>query len=247
MQSKKNQGENEIDLLEILYVLLRKWFIILFFAVLIGAGAFAVSKFLIIPEYESTSELFVLTKTTSITSLSDIEMGASLTSDYVEVVMERPIIEQVITNLKLTNETYESLSKNIRVSNPTDTRLLRITVTDTDPERAKSIADEMADVSRGFIAEKMDQSAPSVTHYGYSDGEKTSPDNAKNTVIGALFGAILAMAIITVSYLTNDTIVTADDVEKKLGMTVLGSIPMDEEEYDGGRKRSKSKKGKKRR
>jgi hypothetical protein len=44
------------------------------------------------------------------------------------------------------------------------------------------------------------------------------------------------MAIIVISYLTNDTIVTADDIEKKLGMTLLGTIPLDEEEYDGGKK-----------
>jgi capsular polysaccharide biosynthesis protein len=237
MQNNKNQDEMEIDLLELFYVLLGRWLVILLSTVLVGACAFVISYFLITPKYESTSELFVLSKSTSITSLADIQMGASLTSDYVEVVVERPIIEQVITNLGLTNETYESLSENISVSNPSDTRLLRITVTDTDPVRAKTIADEMANVSREFIAEKMDQSAPSITHYGYSDGEKTSPHVMKNTVIGALLGAILAMAIIVISYLTNDTIVTADDIEKKLGMTLLGSIPLDEEEYDGGKRK----------
>jgi capsular polysaccharide biosynthesis protein len=240
MQNNKNQDEMEIDLLELFYVLLGRWLVILFSAVLVGACAFVISYFLITPKYESTSELFVLSKSTSITSLADIQMGASLTSDYVEVVMERPIIEQVITNLGLTTETYESLSSKIEVSNPSDTRLLRITVTDTNPERAKTIADEMADVSRMFIAEKMDQSAPSITHYGYADGEKTSPHVMKNTVIGALLGAILAMAIVVISYLTNDTIVTADDIEKKLGMTMLGSIPLDEEEYDGGKRKGKS-------
>jgi capsular polysaccharide biosynthesis protein len=247
MPSNKNQDDLEIDLLEIIYVLLGRWFIILFSAVLVGACAFSISKFVLVPEYESTSELFVLSKSAAITSLSDIQMGTSLTTDYVEVVTERPIIEQVITNLGLTNETYESLLKKISVSNPTDTRLLRITVTNTDPELAKKIADEMADVSREFIAEKMDQSAPSITHYGYSDGEQTSPHVVKNTALGILLGAVLAMAIIVISYITNDTIVTADDVEKKLGMTVLGSIPLDEEEFDGsgkgkhGRKKSKGK------
>jgi capsular polysaccharide biosynthesis protein len=130
----------------------------------------------------------------------------------------------------------------ISVSNPSSTRLLRITVTDTDRDRAKLIADEMADVARAFIAEKMDQSAPSVTHYGYSDGSKVSPNITKNTVIGALAGAAVAIAIIVISFLTNDTIVTSDDIEKKLGMTLLGTIPLDEEEYDGGKKESKQNK-----
>jgi hypothetical protein len=59
------------------------------------------------------------------------------------------------------------------------------------------------------------------------------------------------MVIIVVSYIVNDTIVTADDVEKKLGLTVLGSIPLDEEEFDGrgkvkhSKKKSKGKKASK--
>ena len=40
----------------------------------------------------------------------------------------------------------------------------------------------------------------------------------------------------------NDTIMSADDIERKLGMNVLGTLPLEaESEYDG-RSRSKNKK-----
>lgn len=236
----KPQEENEIDLLELFYVVLHKWKMIVLSLLLTGACGCLISVFLITPQYESTSVLYVLSKSTSITSLADIQMGSSLTNDYVEVVTSRPIIEQVIQNLGLTDETYESLKDKVSIDNPANTRLLKITVRDPQADIAKAIADELADVSKSFISIKMDQAAPTVTQYGYADGEPVTPNTVKNTVLGALIGAVLAIGVVIVSYLLNDTIMTTDDIEKKLGMTVLASIPMDEVEYDG----KKSKKSK---
>lgn len=236
----KPQEENEIDLLELFYVVLHKWKMIVLSLLLTGACGCLISVFLITPQYESTSVLYVLSKSTSITSLADIQMGSSLTNDYVEVVTSRPIIEQVIQNLGLTDETYGSLKDKVSIDNPANTRLLKITVRDPQADIAKAIADELADVSKSFISIKMDQAAPTVTQYGYADGEPVTPNTVKNTVLGALIGAVLAIGVVIVSYLLNDTIMTTDDIEKKLGMTVLASIPMDEEEYDG----KKSKKSK---
>lgn len=236
----KPQEENEIDLLELFYVVLHKWKMIILSLLLTGACGCLISVFLITPQYESTSVLYVLSKSTSITSLADIQMGSSLTNDYVEVVTSRPIIEQVIQNLGLTDETYESLKDKVSIDNPANTRLLKITVRDPQADVAKAIADELADVSKSFISIKMDQAAPTVTQYGYADGEPVTPNTVKNTVLGALIGAVLAIGVVIVSYLLNDTIMTTDDIEKKLGMTVLASIPMDEAEYDG----KKSKKSK---
>ena len=236
----KPQEENEIDLLELFYVVLHKWKMIVLSLLLTGACGCLISVFLITPQYESTSVLYVLSKSTSITSLADIQMGSSLTNDYVEVVTSRPIIEQVIQNLGLTDETYESLKDKVSIDNPANTRLLKITVRDPQADVAKAIADELADVSKSFISIKMDQAAPTVTQYGYADGEPVTPNTVKNTVLGALIGAVLAIGVVIVSYLLNDTIMTTDDIEKKLGMTVLASIPMDVAEYDG----KKSKKSK---
>lgn len=236
----KPQEENEIDLLELFYVVLHKWKMIILSLLLTGACGCLISVFLITPQYESTSVLYVLSKSTSITSLADIQMGSSLTNDYVEVVTSRPIIEQVIQNLGLTDETYGSLKDKVSIDNPANTRLLKITVRDPQADIAKAIADELADVSKSFISIKMDQAAPTVTQYGYADGEPVTPNTVKNTVLGALIGAVLAIGVVIVSYLLNDTIMTTDDIEKKLGMTVLASIPMDAEEYDG----KKSKKSK---
>ena len=232
-------GEIEIDLKDLFFELMSNWMMIAISTVLVALIMFCISKFVLVPEYQSTSELYVLSKTTSITSLADIQMGTNLTNDYIVVVKGRPVLEQVIKNLGL-NETYASLKEKVALSNPSNSRILDITVTDTDPKRAKLIADEIARVASAFIAEKMVQDPPTIIQYGYVNQNPVSPNVLTNTVLGAAVGAFLAMAIIIITYLMNDTIMSADDIERKLGLNVLGTLPLEaEEEYDGRRSSKK--------
>lgn len=231
---KKTERDNEIELdLKDLFMELVSFWQVIVLALALGAViAFAVSRFFMTPKYESTSELYVLSKSTSITSLADIQTGTSLTNDYMVVVKGRPVLEQVIANLGL-NETYRSLRDKVSLENPSNSRILMITVRDENPLVAKTIADKIAEVGADFIAMKMDQDAPTIIQYGYADGEPVSPNTMKNTVIGGFLGMLLAVAVIVLSYLFNDTIMTAEDVEKKLGLNVLGSLPLEDAEDDG--------------
>lgn len=240
MQEKYANDEIEIDLRELFFELLVHWKVILLSTVMVGMIALVVSIFLITPKYESTSALYVLSKSTSITSLADIQMGSNLTNDYIVVVKGRPVLEQVISNLGLEDEDYESLSEKVTLNNPSDSRILEITVQDPDAKAAKRIADEIAEVSSAFISEKMDQDPPTIIQRGYTDGEPVSPNILKNTALGALVGAFLAMAVVVVSYLLNDTIMSTDDVERKLGLNLLGTLPLEEEDDDGEQSNVKS-------
>ncbi len=231
MNENYRDDEIEIDLGALFFELLGHWKMIMLSAILTGVIGLVISLFLLTPQYESTSELYVLSKSTSITSLADIQMGTNLTNDYMVVVKGRPVLEQVISNLSL-EENYEELSKKVALNNPSDSRILQITVTDPDSNRAKSIADEIAEVASRFISAKMDQDPPTIISYGYADGEPVSPNVLMNTAVGVLIGAFIAMAIVVITYLLNDTIMNAEDVERKLGLNLLGTLPYEESEAD---------------
>jgi capsular polysaccharide biosynthesis protein len=237
-------NEIEIDLKDLFLAILSYWQGVLLALILGAVIAYAVSRFLMIPQYESTSQLYVLSKSTSITSLADVQTGTSLTNDYMVVVEGRPVLEQVIANLSL-DETYRTLKGKVTLSNPTNSRILEITVRDENATMAKKIADEIASVGAVFIAEKMDQDPPNIIQNGYADGEPVSPNILKNTLIGGLIGFFLSVAIIVISYLFNDTIVTAEDAEKKLGLNVLGTLPLEDNEDDTSARRNKKNKKKK--
>ena len=231
----ENDDEIEIDLKDLVLEILSFWKWVLF-ALIIGAvTAYCISRFVMVPQYESTSQFYVLSKSMSITSLADIQTGTSLTNDYMVIVEGRPVLEQVIENLGL-DETYSSLKKKVTLNNPSNSRIREMTVRDANPSMAKKIA---------FIQQKMDQDAPNIIQKGYSDGEPVSPNTMKNTVIGGILGMFLAIAVIVVAYLFNDTIMNADDVQRKLGLNVLGTLPLEEAEYDGEKERKRKRRKKK--
>ncbi len=219
--------EIEIDLLELIRVLISKVWILILTTILGLALAAGFTILFIKPVYSSTSILYVLTKTTSVTSLADIQMGTSLTQDYMVVINSRPVIEKVIDNLGL-DMSYEQLRGNVSVTNPTNTRFLEITVNSTDAYLAKKIVDELADVSAQRMAEVMETQAPNVMDYGQISASPSSPSVVKNSIIGAMIGFIISAGIIIIIHLMNDSIKTSEDVEKYLGINTLGLVPLGE-------------------
>ena len=233
--------EIEIDLKELFYVIKRKLWIILLTGI-VGAVGFGLFTAMVMkPVYTSSTMLYIVNKTTTLTSLTDLQLGTQLTKDYKVLVTSRPVTGQVITNLDL-NLSHEQLVKKIKVDNPTDTRILTISVEDTDPYMAKSIADEFASVASARTAEIMDSAPPNIVEEAYLPTQKTKPSITKNTMIGGLAGVFLAGAIILVLFVMNDAIKTPEDVEKYLGLNTLATIPVFEGETGAKKKKSKRKK-----
>ena len=232
MENEKNLRDNdemEIDLLQLFYALKKKiWFILA--AMIIGGGlAGAYSKFLITPQYSSTSMMYILSKETTLTSLADLQIGSQLTEDYKVIVNSRPVLGEVIDSLAL-DMSYEQLLAKVSIGNPTDTRILTVTVTDPDPYRAKAIVDCVAETASDYIGEIMEMIPPKIIENGTVPTMKTSPSNGKNAVLGALAGMVLVCGVIVIQVIMNDTVRTEEDVERYLGLTVLASVPLREGE-----------------
>lgn len=244
--SQNTNDEIEIDLLELFYVLRSKLLVIILSTLVAATAVGLFSKFLISPTYASTTKMYILSMSTSITSFADIQIGNSLTQDYMELIKSRPVVQEVIDNLNL-DVTYQDMLKKVTITNPSDTRILCITVKDHDPVLAKEIVDEFAMVSIDRIAEIMDTEKPNIVEEGYVEEEPISPSILKNTAIGAMVGMVLCCGIIIVRHLLDDTIKSSDDLERYLGLNTLAMIPKGKEEYDGhsDKKRRKRKKNKK--
>lgn len=247
MEKVHDEDAMQIDLMEVFFAL-KKRILIIAAAFLAGAAlAGAYTKLLVTPVYSSTAKLLVLSKETTLTSLADLQLGTQLASDYSVLLTSRPVLQETVENLDL-KEGYGALRSHISVVNPADTRILEITVTDPDPEMAKTIVNELADVSSAYIGRQMEVVPPKVIEEGVVPSAPTSPNVMKNTILGALAGLVIAAGIIVVRTIINDTIRSEDDVEKYLGIPVLASIP-DRKDYISGRtsKQTKKKKRRKRR
>lgn len=93
----------------------------------------------------------------------------------------------------------------------------------------------------------MDIDAVNVVETANIPDQQSIPSISKNGIIGVLLGILLSVAIILIAYISNDTVKTQEDVEKYLGLSVLGTIPLTETDRKKKKKKQKQKKARGRR
>ncbi|MDO5436501.1 MAG: Wzz/FepE/Etk N-terminal domain-containing protein [Clostridia bacterium] len=222
--AQPQSSEMEIDLLGLFFRLLeRSWIIIL--AALIGAVIMGVYSFkFITPLYQATSKIYIVGSDAAI-SISDLQLGSSMTQDYLQVFKNWQVHELVNQRMG-TDYPYSVLSGMVSVSNPSGTHILVITVTSSDPQEAMDLANTYANVGREFIASRMDMREPTMFEQARLPVAPVSPNKTKNIISGFLIGALLAAAVITILFLTDDKVQRAEDLTRQTGMPILGYIPM---------------------
>lgn len=243
---EQQNEELEIDLRELLIELMRHVWVILACTVL-GAILLGVySIFFVTPQYTSTAQIYVVTNSSSIVSLADLQMGSSIAKDYEELITSRPVVEKVAENLKLDMK-YESLLSCIAVTNKENTRIIRIAVTYSDPVIAKDIANEFAVVSKKQISDIMLVDEPTIVEDAVVAESPSSPNHKRNILIGAVVGFLLAAGFFAVRFILDDTLKNTDDVERYLGINTLAAIPLEGGTDNTEKKKSKRFRGVRRR
>ena len=245
MEKKRNDNEEmEIDLLELLMVMKKHLAAILLAGIVGLVIMFAYTSFLATPLYSASSMMYVMpdnSNSMNSSTLSDMQVGQQLTSDYSSMIKSRSFMENVIKKLNLTID-YQQLLEKVEVTNPTSSRILQVTVNDPNPQTAADIANEMASVAESKLKEITGMQAIKIYEEAAVPDRPSSPSLKKNCALGLLAGIVLAMAVITILYLLDDTIKTEDDIEKYLGMTTLAVLP-----YNGRKQQRQAQKHKKQR
>lgn len=223
-----NTNDNASIEIDILYLLRKLWskkFFIIFVGLLVGTIALLGSVFFIKPKYTSTTRIYVVSRSsdTSLTN-QDLQAGSYLVNDYKEVITSSEVLSSVIDQEKLSMSASE-LSKDIAVTIPTDTRVISISVTDTDAQRACDIANTVREVAAEKIKAVTKVDDVTTLESATKPSHPSSPNVKKNAAIGALAGVFLAVVGILVAEVLDDRVRRPEDIEEVLGMTLLGVVP----------------------
>ena len=127
-------------------------------------------------------------------------------------------------------EDYEDLLDRVTVENMTDTRILSITVEDPSPAMAQRIAESIRETAAEHIRNVTDVEAVNVAEAANLPAKPASPSKLIWAVISAAAGFLIVFVILTVRFLSDDTIGSSEDVEKYLGLSTLALIPREEAE-----------------
>ena len=233
--NEDTNAQVEIDLLEILKLLKRYWYLLFISAVVCAVIGYFGTKFLMVPQYEASVNMIVNTRTDNTTTVSNdnINSAKSLVDTYAIIVKGNTVLNDVIDNLGLTVDgermKYKDLYDKVTVSAIDSTQVMKITVIDPDPLIAVRIVKEISTVSPNEIVEAVEAGSCKVISQVEATEEPVSPSKAKNTAIAAMIGLIVAVAIIVIRDLVSNYVVDDDDIAKYLGISVIGVIPEIEE------------------
>lgn len=236
--------EEEIDLKEIFFMFWNKKLIIILIVSIFAMIGVVYTKTIIKPDYEAKTTLVLVRNTSNnqdeTITQTEINLNQKLVATYTELIKTDKVLRQVIANTGIdTNE--NSLRQRLSVKLVTTTQLIEISITDENPENTVLIADEIAKV---FI-EEVNQ-IYGINNINVVDSAKlpTKPYNInhkKDVIIFSAIGVIVAFGYVMVANMLDTTIKTSEQTEKRLGLTVLASIP----KYDYKNEKKKDKHNKK--
>ncbi len=217
-----------MELTDYIKLFRKRGWIIIVVAVISAFSAYGVSK-LQTPIYSANTMLSV--------QPARFDWGLSntikdLLRNYVVNISTHRTAQEVINRAQLDMSTDDLLGK-LFVTSDGSTFTIKIEVRDTDPEVAYAIVDTVALVfteERDAWNQKQDKRdrvdvnmLDSVYSLGYS---LYKPKTPVNTLAGGLFGVMVGVLVIVfLEWLERDRIRNAEDVERMLGVMVLGYIP----------------------
>ncbi|NMD41979.1 MAG: capsular biosynthesis protein [Firmicutes bacterium] len=222
--------EEELDLLELWHILLKRWKMIILLTLLAAAISGAVSQFLLTPQYVASASLMVMKPVEAEKILyQDIQVSRQLADTYQIVVHSRRVLGKVIQALDLPFSAGE-LKNRVKVDAVKNTEIITIDVTDSDPYQAARISNQIARTFMDEITEIMSVDNVSLIDLAAVPTVPVSPRLKLNVAVAAVLGLMLAVGIALLQHYLDQTVKSSADIQDLLGLTVLGTIPVMEEE-----------------
>lgn len=215
----------EIDLKELYEYFKSKiiWVIITVLVVLVIGNIYA--NFIRVPMYRSSTSVVLVSENQNETyNNNDIQLNKNLVGTYTEIIKSRKVLNKVINNMGLEYKVTE-LTKNVSVDAIQNTEVIRISVKDKDADLATQIANEIANVFITEIQKIYNLNNVSIVDKAVKASKPYNVNYIKDNIIFIAIGLVLSSGIIFISFYFDTTIKTSEDIEKKLGLTVMGVVP----------------------
>ena len=219
--------EETIDLREYFAIIKKRFWIIALITVVAMVVSGVISFFMLSPVYESKSTLIVNTEKNEETQMitgDQFSVSQKLAVTYGEIIKSRAVLESVISNLKLDSE-YEDLVGKITVSPVKDTQIISISVQDTNPKKARDIANEIPKVFEKEVKRITKANDIQVIDKAILPENPIKPNKMMNVAIAAVLGMMIGLFVVFVLEYLDNKIKTPQDVEKHLDLPILGVIP----------------------
>ncbi|MBF0705377.1 capsular biosynthesis protein [Alkalihalobacillus hwajinpoensis] len=236
--------EETISLKEIFEVLKKRLALILLITLLATATSGVVSYFFLTPIYETSTQILVNQKADSENGFdyNQVKTNVELINTYSVIIKSPTILDDVKEELSL-DMTTSALNNKISVSNAQNSQVVSLSVTDPDPAVAVDIANKTASVFEKEISNIMNVDNVSILSKAGFEGTPSpvNPNPVLNMAIAFVVGLMVGVGLAFLLEYLDNTIKSEEDIEKVLGVPVLGTIAVIEDK-EAGISKNKGKK-----
>ena len=220
----------ELDLKELIMLFWNKKVkILLIIAIFILIGIIYTTGF-VTPVYTSSTTLLLgkagsSTDGSNTITTTDITLNSKLVSTYSVLIKSKSVLRPVISNLGI-NLSEEELENSITVSQEKDTEIIRIAVTNENATTAAKLANEIAKVFTQRVTDMYKINNVQVVDEAEVDEIPSNINHAKDIIIFAFVGIVVAVMYVVIANMLDTTIKSAEEVERQFKVPVLASIPL---------------------
>ena len=225
-QEEDKNEDVEIDLVEIWQVIKKQFGLLVVIVILCAILAGVISKFFIAPKYTSSSTIF-LTPSISETGVVDYTSQNSnekLVNNVMALLVQDNILSEVAKQTGM--ESVEDLRNQIKVSNDTNTTLVKVEATTLDPKLSKNIVNSMVNIFIDTMQENLNLKNIEIVDKAKLSYEPSGPNVKKNILIGAAAGFVIDALIVVLKVLTNTRLKSKEEAEKYLNLPVFCELPV---------------------
>jgi capsular polysaccharide biosynthesis protein len=219
--------EETISLRELFYTLRKRIWLIISIAVVATLASGIISFYVLTPIYSSSTQLLVNQEKSDqpMYNIGEIQTNLQLINTYNVIIKSPAILDLVAKELDM-DITTEQLNEKITVGSEKDSQVLSISVQDADPQMATDIANTTAKVFQNEIVKIMNVDNVSILAQAKTK-ENPSPIKPRpllNIAIALVVGLMAGVGLTFLLEYMDNTIKNEMDVEKVLGLPVLGAI-----------------------
>lgn len=219
----------DINFIELLNVMIRKWWLIAILMIIFGAGTYIYSDLFIQPMYKTDGAIYVnceteATQITDVASVGRLESNTRLATTYVEILKSRTFLTEVARDLN-NKYSYSQIYNMLTIEPVNETELLRLTVECKSPEDACAIVESILMRAGDQLITVVKAGSVEIVDKPYVPTLPFSPNKSRNALLGVIIGGVLAVAIIFLMELFDTHIKTSDEIRQKYDEPILGEIP----------------------
>ena len=223
----KTDISNEMSLMDILVILLSKWWIVVSVGIIFAITGFIFTKATAVPSYESNGSLYIDTKKNQVGDNSDamsILYAQDLMPTYIEILESRNFIADVIKSVDYKYD-YKEIINMTDLFQENQTNILTIKTVSLDEKDSYIICENMVNYAKEELLRVFEEGNVKIIDLPDPIPKEVIPSASKRAIIMFMLGAIMALAVLVIYNMFDTRISSSDELTEKYNLPVLGEVP----------------------